>query len=493
MQSNEHKGSLKDKFDGFGAEPNAALWDSIANSIDQPKGSLTEKFDGFGAEPSAGLWDSISGELDGRKKRRGIIWWWTAGLAALILLGFVSYKADWFTTSQPVIGEEKHQSIQEKETAEEGNDPKQNSQLQAGVSNDSEGETIVDVSMTDSQQSSLSDFNSDGGRVEKTDEQSTRLTQKTESGSTTKNGGQTNEVEGEEMVNEENSNPESTPENNFENNDLTQQTGVGEQQQNREDISPTDPPPVLKLDNNSTAELASVPLNFEKRKPKWELSAGYTYLNTLDKKVKGGTVINSSTAAPPPTDNEDFSPIDPSLGLAEQMPTYNSQQAVAGNAERPLNFELLLHRNTNKGAAFFTGLTYSRQYYQSFYNSYSLYSTQSIVTTVGIPLGMKVYLADRPRWGLYTDFSLLSEIPVWEKRTEYETSFNLLEKNQSKVRGIMLSSQLGIGAEYKFNQRFGLRTTVMGRYYYLQLIKNTPPLQKRDLWLGANVSLYWRF
>lgn len=37
MQRDEQRGALGDRFESFGAEPSAGLWDSIADSLDQKK------------------------------------------------------------------------------------------------------------------------------------------------------------------------------------------------------------------------------------------------------------------------------------------------------------------------------------------------------------------------------------------------------------------------------------------------------------------------
>ncbi len=58
----------------------------------QHNGSLKDKFQDFGAAPSESLWGDIAGVLDKKKKKRVIIWWWFGGIAATILLSFSMYK-----------------------------------------------------------------------------------------------------------------------------------------------------------------------------------------------------------------------------------------------------------------------------------------------------------------------------------------------------------------------------------------------------------------
>ncbi len=59
------------------------------------KGSLKDKFDGYGSQPSEGLWDNIAGSLDAKKRKRGIIIWWTfgSGIAASLIIIFSVFNS----------------------------------------------------------------------------------------------------------------------------------------------------------------------------------------------------------------------------------------------------------------------------------------------------------------------------------------------------------------------------------------------------------------
>lgn len=52
----------------------------------QENNSLRNKFEGFKADPSPQVWENIERSLDEKKRRRGFIWWW-AGLAASLIFG----------------------------------------------------------------------------------------------------------------------------------------------------------------------------------------------------------------------------------------------------------------------------------------------------------------------------------------------------------------------------------------------------------------------
>ena len=55
----------------------------------QNKNNLQDKFKDFGAQPTDALWDSIASNLDNKKKRKAIWFWWIgSGFAAILALGF---------------------------------------------------------------------------------------------------------------------------------------------------------------------------------------------------------------------------------------------------------------------------------------------------------------------------------------------------------------------------------------------------------------------
>lgn len=55
----------------------------------QNKNNLQDKFKDFGAQPTDALWDSIASNLDNKKKKRAIWFWWIgSGFAAILALGF---------------------------------------------------------------------------------------------------------------------------------------------------------------------------------------------------------------------------------------------------------------------------------------------------------------------------------------------------------------------------------------------------------------------
>lgn len=58
----------------------------------QNKGSLHNKFEGFGAQPSDNLWNSIASNLDQKKKKRVILFWWLGSSLAAVVLLFIVLK-----------------------------------------------------------------------------------------------------------------------------------------------------------------------------------------------------------------------------------------------------------------------------------------------------------------------------------------------------------------------------------------------------------------
>jgi len=58
------------------------------------KGSLNQRFQDFGATPNANTWQSISSTLAKKKKKKVMLWWTfgSSGIAAIFILGFLLYS-----------------------------------------------------------------------------------------------------------------------------------------------------------------------------------------------------------------------------------------------------------------------------------------------------------------------------------------------------------------------------------------------------------------
>lgn len=89
---------------------------------DRQKGFLGDRFEGHTAAPTEQLWGNIAGKLDEQgQKKRGIIWWWTAGLAAVLLVTFLgASQLQLFTNETELmharfIHTEKAQFVEQKE------------------------------------------------------------------------------------------------------------------------------------------------------------------------------------------------------------------------------------------------------------------------------------------------------------------------------------------------------------------------------------------
>ncbi len=71
------------------------------------KNKLQEKFDDFGSIPSTDVWAEIERQLNQKKKRRALIFWFSSGLAAcfvgLILLINFKTKEDYLANKSQKI------------------------------------------------------------------------------------------------------------------------------------------------------------------------------------------------------------------------------------------------------------------------------------------------------------------------------------------------------------------------------------------------------
>jgi hypothetical protein len=84
-----------------------------------------EKFKDFEKQPNPDIWDAIEAKLDKKKKKRPLIWWRFAGVAAILLL-FISLGMKFFNNSntitpnntKDIVDVEKKESTKEKEKTE---------------------------------------------------------------------------------------------------------------------------------------------------------------------------------------------------------------------------------------------------------------------------------------------------------------------------------------------------------------------------------------
>jgi len=68
----------------------------------QNKGSLKDKFNGFGEIPAASVWQGIESSLPPQKKKKAIVLWWTFGSVAAMLILLFGYNNLSFNESNPV-------------------------------------------------------------------------------------------------------------------------------------------------------------------------------------------------------------------------------------------------------------------------------------------------------------------------------------------------------------------------------------------------------
>lgn len=74
---------------------------------EQHNGSLSDKFAEFGAAPSNELWNNIAAQLDKKKKRPFLLWWWIGGIGT----GIASFLFFVFTSPKQAVTEKTNNTV----------------------------------------------------------------------------------------------------------------------------------------------------------------------------------------------------------------------------------------------------------------------------------------------------------------------------------------------------------------------------------------------
>ncbi|MBN4073097.1 outer membrane beta-barrel protein, partial [Crocinitomix catalasitica] len=449
------KGSLEDKFEGFGAEPTSGLWDSIYDSMDGNQGSLQAVFDGHGAEPTVGLWASIETKLEERDRRRIIFWWWTGGVAAVLIVGLGLNFSGILNGDAEIISEDK---------SEINSNSVDNNDVPL-INNEDDQSSQADVIAED--KSNLHEIVRENNIV---DENEIRDPPKAESSRDELD-------EHHETVHEENNEIESAPL------DLEKQI-IQADNKLISSLALTAIEPIYMYYSANPVELTPLKDRFGK----WEMGIEYDYWAHIPDPF----VTKEASASPSASlldQTESFNGIS-----ANAVPNefYNNEPVVEGFVIKPLNLNYTVQYNFSRRWAICSGLNYSRHFYQSNYSSGLIESTKSAVNSIGIPLGVKWSFFHRPKVDIFTRLSHTAEVPFTEKRREiyYVSDYNTREVNLTK--GLLLSGQLDLGMRFKLTDRMGLNTSIGGRYYYHQRANNTAPLQQENLWIGGKIGLSWK-
>lgn len=186
------------------------------------------------------------------------------------------------------------------------------------------------------------------------------------------------------------------------------------------------------------------PADKKKIVSKWSMAVGYGTTSSIE-------LAQKATEMSSPAGNYTFDAF--SSELANE--TLYFEEVEATTHQSPVTFGVMLSRRWGGKWNVETGLVYTRLGYmvktREFSNSYREYHNE--LYYLGIPIGVRLSILDRKRYGIFASQSLIFEKGM-AGRTSIQTYTNNVisstENDYLGIRGVQISSLSGLGAEIKF-------------------------------------------
>ncbi len=426
-------------------------------------GSLQGRFEDFGALPSNALWGKIEDRIQEKRNRRGLFFWWTSGIAAVLLLSFGIYYFSNSAVENTTI----------ENIVDESGQP---------VSPENSNPIVADNSelTNDSQEENSSDNSAEEALEDDTEEKV--------------NNGPYNAVKW----------PATDPvveENNL--TDLEKSVEMDEYVVAETLRSLTTREKIELLPQSTLATLLILPLEIASDVPpttidrpvkqlkKWELGLDYAFFGPASK----GTSTADLNTGPIATAN-DFGQETIPVGFAsvQMNETYAPAQVTSATALRPLNASFSLRRHFGRRWSGSIAGVFSNQRYRTNYSPGSLELTKSSVLSAGFAAGIRMNLnPNGKKWKWFTGIGHQMDIPFHEKRIEtYNVALAASEaKFGKKVFGLQNCATAEIGLRRNLSDRLSLQMSWNGRWYYYQRMNDTAPLSNRSIWLGGTAGIFW--
>lgn len=398
----------------------------------QNKGSLHNKFEGFGAQPSENLWNSIASNLDQKKKRRGIIFWWlgsgfTAVLVIFLGVRFMNDSND-NTTSNQLVDNINH--TEKVEVLNTTNVKHEESIQITNLSNDnSNSEAQINTQRTSPNQVNI--------------DPNTSLTKDSN----------TNKIE---LTNNEEV---------FAQNENNQKFELVAEKRNKTFIEKFHLPVIPELSISRNSELGMNEIEMPKSKSKWMYS-----FNIQSQK---------GFELPKPTyEAENEMTNNPNLFDLASEP-------IIAKTFRPLTVHFGMGKQLNKRLSFQSGIDVGWIQTNSGLSKTSLFS-------IGIPVKLNLTMIERKRGAFYTDFGLVNEIPVISI-TRNLTGSNYTSTSSKFVSGFLGGTELGLGFNYKLNENLKFDINSGFKWYYYQKVNDINTLTSQNVFLTFQAGIIWNY
>lgn len=400
----------------------------------QNKGSLHNKFEGFGTQPSEKLWDSIASNLDQKKKRRAIIFWWlgsglAAGIIVLFSVLFVNGSND-FSAIKTTVNQTNH--IDENGSSEKNSIVlEDNVQISNSFQDKSNNSTETNIDDFNHVQQNLSET-----IVNNTPTKSDDLNIKSQLTIQNTNKGENQDIKKLELV-------------------------INEREKSVVDKFKNSIIPQLNIERNTEHSLSEIAM--PKLKPQWLYSFNI-------QSQKGFTLFNETEAnfAESASNNFDL-PFTP----------------YAIKTFRPVTLRFGVAKQLKKRLSFQTGIDLGWIQTNDIISESSLF-------TIGIPLKLNLTLIDRKRGAFYADFGLVNEIPMFEITRQMNGGY--YNSVTSKIAGGFLGgTELGLGFNYKINENLKFDVNSGLKWYYYQSVKNVIPPVKQNTFITFKAGVIWNY
>lgn len=427
---------------------------------DKHRGSLGSKFENFGAAPSEGLWDSIADNLDGKKKRRGIIWWFTGvGIAAVGILAVLIYNGQPVTNQQSgTINEIKESEMTVPADLFTQETPKENKESLP----DRFGHRVQDESPINTER--IQDNN-----------------------------------ENNQAVNNSN-----VPENNEQNmanqapNHVEEGTDLADVMEEKVDLNKMPLLGVFKIDALQAdwgEELSTLsPIEKpKKRKNKWELGVEVGSWRTLS----GPTKSQADVLLLNDTDEEMIDTA--TLGLSEDASITSNPKVEVG---RPIEVRFHIGYRIRERWRITSGITFASNRYSYVESQFAsvtafaelpFYPGPARISSVSIPVNVEFDFIKRNRFRMGAGLGVLNEIPVWERYQPYYDANYTGKKgfNTNFISGYNFAVNTQLSASYYLTEFMRIRGTLGTRIYTREKVNSSLNIPSENFWGGGSLGVVW--
>ena len=206
-----------------------------------------------------------------------------------------------------------------------------------------------------------------------------------------------------------------------------------------------------------------------------------------------------------------------SFGLADAMPVQSTDMApgnynvidqssdfgLENYTSAPILQEAWVHKNLNlsgfvgkyfsKRWAWRVGLDFSRSsYFSDYLNANPIESATTSITSIGIPISLKLDVIQRDRFNFRTGFAFVNEVPIFESvKADYGVAALAESVKQFNV-GYMGALKFDLTTEFRIGPRAYLALSPSYKYYFTQRIGSQNLLIRKDHWLGGSIGLTWK-